>query len=139
MTRDAVERGLVRLVGAAEAEMVGHDRSVARLDERRDEVAIEGAPGRVPLHQDHWTDLARALVDVVHPAAFPVEPLRFVWPGALERPLDRAHRLLTLPGDAGRMAPPGRPGASAARSSMASPCSIRSRTSQQRNAGSSPH
>lgn len=40
MPGNPIELGVVRLVGAPEAQMVGHDRPVAGLNQGRDEVAV---------------------------------------------------------------------------------------------------
>lgn len=86
--RDAIQLGAIRLVRAAEAEVVGDDGAVACGDQRRDEVAIEVAPGRVAVHQDDRAPAAGSLVDVVHASVAAVEPVRGEGPGAAEGPID---------------------------------------------------
>src|SRR5207247_3357995 len=95
--RHAVELGVLRLVGAAEAEVVGHDRAVPGLDERPYEVAVEVPPGWVAVHHHDGTAIARALVDVVHASVGRVDPLRLAGPGAVEGPVRYRGHVLTLP------------------------------------------
>src|SRR5437667_11465791 len=51
VARYAVQLGIGRLVRASEAEMVRHDRAVARPGERTDELAIQKAPGWVAIEE----------------------------------------------------------------------------------------
>jgi hypothetical protein len=59
VARDAVELRVGGLVGAAEAEVVGHDRAMPGLDQRWDEVAVQIAPGRVAMHHHHRAPVRR--------------------------------------------------------------------------------
>ena len=61
------------LLGQAEADHVGDHDAVAGLHQRRNEIAVQEAPGRIAVQQDDR--VARAFVDVVHaPAVDPREP-----------------------------------------------------------------
>ena len=55
-----------RLVGAAEADQVGRDRAQPGGGEHRDHRAVEEAPRRLAVHEQHDRRVARALVEVVH-------------------------------------------------------------------------
>lgn len=90
VSRDAIQRGIARLVGAAEAEVVGHDGSVSGLDERRDEIAIQIAPGRIAVDHDHRPPIPRTDVDEMHAAVGRVEPLWLEWPCTVEGPIRHA-------------------------------------------------
>ena len=56
---------LGRLVGAAEAGVVGHDHAVPAVDQRPDHLPVEVRPGRLAVEADDR--VARALVEVVQP------------------------------------------------------------------------
>ena len=62
-----------RLVGAAEAEVVGRDRAGGRR-QLRDDLAVEVRPGRLAVQQQHRR--ARALVEVVQPEAVLLDVVR---------------------------------------------------------------
>src|SRR5215211_79515 len=114
---DRVELGTVGLVGATEPEMVERDRTVTRLAERPDEVAIQVRPSGVAVGQHDGGTVAGTLVDVVHPAVGRIEPMRLVGPGAAERPVDlRRHaNFVTAPPAATSSAADPRGGARARR------------------------
>src|SRR5215467_8033956 len=92
MARDPVELWIGRLLRAAEPKMVGHDRAVARLRQRADEVPVQEAPGRVAMHQYDRAAIPRPLVDVVHPPVGRLEPARLKPPQPPESPVLRHSR-----------------------------------------------
>ena len=55
------------LLGQAEADHIGDDDAVSRLDQGRNNPAVEEAPGRVAVQQQNG--IARALIDIVHSPA----------------------------------------------------------------------
>ena len=61
------------LVGASEADEIGRHRAQARRDEDRNQLAVEKRPGRLAVQQQHDRRRARALVDVVHAQAIPLD------------------------------------------------------------------
>ena len=67
MPVEAVRLLAGRLLGQAEADHVGDDDAVSRIHQRRDDVAIEEAPGRIAVQQQDG--IAGALIDVMHPPA----------------------------------------------------------------------
>ena len=89
--RDPVQIRVVGLFGAAEAEVVGHDRAVPGVGERTDEVAVQIPPGRVTVQQHHRAPIARTHIDIVHPAVGGVEPARLVRPAPTKGPVDLHH------------------------------------------------
>src|SRR5260221_13054563 len=89
MARNPVELWIGRLVRAAEPKMIGHDRTVARLRQRADEVPVQEAPGRVAVHQYDRAAIPRPLVDVVHPPVGGLKPARLKRPQPPESPVRR--------------------------------------------------
>ncbi|KAJ8137560.1 hypothetical protein OY671_009227, partial [Metschnikowia pulcherrima] len=53
------------LVGTAEADEVGGDDTMTARDEIGDETAIEVAPARLAVHEQHRRGIARAFVEMV--------------------------------------------------------------------------
>ena len=64
---ERVVGGPHRLVGAAEADVVGRDHPDSAVDEDRDDRAVEVGPGRLPVQQQRDRSVRRTFVDVVHP------------------------------------------------------------------------
>ena len=87
MARDSVERGVVGLVGATEAEVIGNNHTKTSAYERRDEVTPEVTPGRVAVNEDHRSSVARTLIDVVEPPFRGLEPVRLVRPCTTKGPV----------------------------------------------------
>ena len=56
-----------RFLGQAEADHVGDDDAVSRIDQRRDHATIEEAPGWIAVQQHDG--IAGTLIDIVHPPA----------------------------------------------------------------------
>ncbi len=75
MTVVGVEARFGRLVGAAEAEVVGRD-TAGRADELRDDLPVEECPRRFSMEEQDG--VAGALVDVVHPQAVLLQVPRLV-------------------------------------------------------------
>ena len=71
---------LGRLVGAAEAHQVGRDAPQPGVDEHGDHVAVQEAPGRLPVHEQHHLAVGWPHVEVVdaEPAAGAVVHLHVV-------------------------------------------------------------
>jgi hypothetical protein len=56
-----------RLLGQAETDHVGDDDAMSRIDQRRDDAAVEKAPGRITVQEQDG--IAAALIDIVHSPA----------------------------------------------------------------------
>src|SRR5262249_38823475 len=84
---DGAEACGARLLGAAEAEVVGHDDPVPGGSQRADEVAVDESPGGVAVHEHDRAAAGWAFVDVVHSPIRRGEPTGPVRPRAAERPV----------------------------------------------------
>ena len=67
MTRVRVRGAVGRLVGAAEAHEVGCDTTKSGVGQDRDHLAVQEAPRRLAVHQQHDRSVGRPLVEVVNP------------------------------------------------------------------------